>query len=198
MSRRFKDDSKIYLLILQSEFPSRLQTSASDVLGSSVISAPNDSTAIKMSSSSTDFKINLVNSKELEDPTPLLHSHAAVVTGGKQVYLAGLVGVRPDGSVPSDFAGQTREAFANLDKALRAVGATYRNVVQMTAYIVDWKPELAEDFFRSVGEAAQSTGQESWLPPAALIGVAALASPDFKVELLVTAAISENTQSSKL
>ena len=51
---------------------------------------------------------------------------AGVVTeGGRIVWLAGMGGTRaPDGSKITDFAGQTRQAFRNIEAALKRAGGS--------------------------------------------------------------------------
>jgi 2-iminobutanoate/2-iminopropanoate deaminase len=58
---------------------------------------------------------------------------AGVVTeGGRIVWLAGMGGTRaPDGNMITDFAGQTRQAFRNIEAALKRAGGSLENIVSM-------------------------------------------------------------------
>ncbi len=56
----------------------------------------------------------------LEDqPEPVSH-YCHAVRAGDRVWLSGTVGIRPDGSVPTDVVEQFEVAMHNLDGALRA------------------------------------------------------------------------------
>ena len=50
------------------------------------------------------------------------YSHVVTVSGaGKIVYIAGQLGLKPDGSVAGDFRAQVTQAFENLKSALALV-----------------------------------------------------------------------------
>src|ERR1700748_995308 len=65
----------------------------------------------------------------LEPTNPQRSYGAGVVTkGGRSVWLAGMGGTRaPDGNKVTDFAGQTRQAFRNIEAALKRGGGTLEN-----------------------------------------------------------------------
>ncbi|GIT24624.1 MAG: hypothetical protein CM1200mP41_06680 [Gammaproteobacteria bacterium] len=64
----------------------------------------------------------------LEDqPEPVSH-YCHAVRAGDRVWLSGTVGIRPDGSVPSDVVEQFEVAMNNLDGALRATGGRPENM----------------------------------------------------------------------
>ena len=56
---------------------------------------------------------------------------------GRTVYIAGQLGLTPDGKLPPDFRGQAVQAFENLKAALAAVGAGFGDVVKTTNYLTD-------------------------------------------------------------
>jgi hypothetical protein len=59
------------------------------------------------------------------------YSHVVEVTGpGRIVYVAGQLGVKPDGKIAGDFRAQAVQAFENLKNALAAVGASFNDVNQ--------------------------------------------------------------------
>src|SRR6187397_3076204 len=62
---------------------------------------------------------------------------AGVVTeGGRIIWLAGMGGTRAaDGKKIADFAGQTRQAFRNIEAALKRAGGSLENLVSMTVMI---------------------------------------------------------------
>ena len=73
--------------------------------------------------------------------TPPGYTHVVEVTGpGRTVYIAGQVGVDRDGKVAGgagDVRAQMVQAFENLKAALGEVGATFKDVVKITNYLVD-------------------------------------------------------------
>ena len=56
---------------------------------------------------------------------------------GRFIYLGGKAGIRPDQSFPKTLAEQSRQTFANIDRALKAAGAGREDVVEIAIYIVD-------------------------------------------------------------
>lgn len=92
------------------------------------------------------------------------------------LFVAGQVGVGPDGKVPADIAGQTRNALDNMVAVLAAGGMTLANIVKYTIYLTD---SANIDAFGAA--AAPSLPQP---PPAAtLIIVQGLAAPELLVEI---------------
>jgi 2-iminobutanoate/2-iminopropanoate deaminase len=62
----------------------------------------------------------------------------SVLTEGELVFTAGQGGFGDDGAVVSDDpVEQIRRAFANVDAALRAGGASLETIVKMTVFIAD-------------------------------------------------------------
>src|SRR4029077_20487810 len=71
-------------------------------------------------------------------------THVVTSTGGKTIHVSGQVSVDDRGQVVSkgDLKAQTEQTFTNLEVALRAAGASFRDVVKMNLYVVGLKPEL--------------------------------------------------------
>ncbi|RSL55356.1 hypothetical protein CEP54_009428 [Fusarium duplospermum] len=68
------------------------------------------------------------------------YSHAVTVNRpGRLVWTSGIIGKRPDGSLPDDFIEQVDLAIDNLLLTLNAAGATGRDLIQVNMYAVDWK-----------------------------------------------------------
>jgi len=76
-------------------------------------------------------EISLFNPPALGAPLGPYSHIARVKAAGEFVFIAGQVG-----GGATDFDGQCNEAFANVAKALEAVGASWGNVVQFTTYLV--------------------------------------------------------------
>lgn len=111
------------------------------------------------------------------------YTHVVEVTGpGRIVYIAGQLGLKPDGKIAGDFRAQALQAFENLKAALAAVGAGFDDVVKLNNYLVDIKSNLP--IYREVRDKYVNTKS----PPASTtVGVPALARDDahFEVEAIV-------------
>jgi enamine deaminase RidA (YjgF/YER057c/UK114 family) len=111
------------------------------------------------------------------------YCHVVEVTGpGRIVYIAGQLGLKPDGSIAGDFRAQAVQAFENLKIALASVGATFDDVVKLNNYLIDIPKNLP--IYREVRDKYVNTAQ----PPASTtVGVPALARPDahYEVEAVV-------------
>jgi len=115
------------------------------------------------------------------------YSHVVVASGARTVYISGQVSVDEEGRVvgPGDLTAQTTQVMQNLGLALKAVGASYANIVKITTFVVDYKPEL-----RPIIGKARSAFFEGMEPPAStLVGVTALAAPEWLVEIEAVAVV---------
>ena len=70
--------------------------------------------------------------------TGSIYGHVVPVSAGKLLYLAGQVGTDAEGNVvgPGDAAAQTRQAFDNIGRLLARAGASFRDVVDITYFVV--------------------------------------------------------------
>lgn len=129
----------------------------------------------------------------VEHPAPdgLLHnpgfSQVVVASGTRTIYTAGQVSIDERGAVigAGDLAAQTEQAMRNVGLALAAAGATYADIVKITTYVVNYRPELRD----AIGKARSPffTGDN---PPASpLVGVTALARPEWLVEIEAVAVV---------
>ena len=66
------------------------------------------------------------------------YSHVVVASGSRLVTTAGAVPLDAEGNLvgAGDRHAQTRQTLENLTLALEAVGATERDVIKMTVYVV--------------------------------------------------------------
>ncbi len=112
------------------------------------------------------------------------YSQVVVVNDGrtKTLYVSGQIG---EGAT---LAEQMKAALANLTKELAEAGATMNDVVKMNTYIVDYKPEdLA--VFRGVRQEVMGNGNR---PASTLVGVTALALPQWLIEIEAVAVVPVN------
>ena len=64
------------------------------------------------------------------------YSHLTRVKASEFVFIAGQVGIDRDGKIAEDFDTQCVLTFANIEAALKSVGAGWGNIVQFTTYLV--------------------------------------------------------------
>ena len=67
---------------------------------------------------------------------PVSH-YCHVVEANNIVWVSGLVGMLPDGTIPLDTAAQFDIAMSDLDTCLQAVGSTRNDVVKVRIFIID-------------------------------------------------------------
>ena len=129
----------------------------------------------------------------LEHPRPegLLHnpgfSQVVVASGTRTIYTAGQVSIDQHGALvgAGDLAAQTAQAMRNVGLALAAAGATYVDIVKITTYVVNYKPE-----HRSViGRARAPFFASGTLPSSTLVGITALALPEWLIEIEAVAVV---------
>ncbi|WP_169823874.1 RidA family protein, partial [Rhodococcus rhodochrous] len=77
----------------------------------------------------------------------------------------------------------------NIARGLDGAGATFRDVVRLTFYVTDWHPGKIGQFTAGVQAVAQEIDLPDPMPPASLIGVAALYEPAVLVEIEATAVL---------
>ncbi len=72
-------------------------------------------------------------------PVSVGYSQVAEARGGRTIYVAGQVPLDTAGRLvgPGDPQAQARQVFANVAAALAAAGATFRDVVKLTIFVVD-------------------------------------------------------------
>lgn len=116
---------------------------------------------------------------------PAGYSHVVAVPAGlRTVYVAGQIGLTPQGRLAGgegDFQAQAQQAFRNVEAALQAAGADFSHVVKLNMYLTDMKRQLP--LLRAVRDAHVNTAA----PPASTtVEVSGLALPQalFEVEAI--------------
>jgi enamine deaminase RidA (YjgF/YER057c/UK114 family) len=129
---------------------------------------------------------------ELFNPAGLYHpttySHVGVVSSGRLVFVAGQVSVDAGGEVVGlgDLVAQARQAYANVATALAAAGATPRDVVKLSTFVVDHGPGK----LRTAMEAARGVFGDH-TPTAVYLGVQGLARPEYLIEVEAIAVLDD-------
>jgi len=116
---------------------------------------------------------------------PPIYAQAVKVTGAKTIlYIAGQVAYDDKGGVahPGDFKAQARAALHALKAQVEAGGGTMENIVKVNTYLTDIRYRadygpIREEFF----------GRK--MPAHTLVAVAALAMPEFLIEIEAVAVV---------
>ena len=115
------------------------------------------------------------------------YTQVVAARGAETVYVSGQVAVDANGSLvgDKDLAAQTDQVMRNLETALSAAGATFADVTKITVFVVDYRPE-----HRAVIAAVRGRYLTGGDPPAStLVGVTALAAPEYLIEIEAVAVI---------
>ena len=119
--------------------------------------------------------------KEYLEPNEGFSQTVVVKTGNfKTLYISGQIG---DGT---NLEAQTIATFQNLEKQLANSNATFKDVVKMNTYIVNFNPEIDLPIFRKVRKAF--LGNENY-PASTLVGVESLGRQEWLIEIEAIAVI---------
>jgi enamine deaminase RidA (YjgF/YER057c/UK114 family) len=122
----------------------------------------------------------IVNPPEL--PEPIGYAHAVVAAPGRAVYLGGQTGTG------DSVAAQFDSAAKSLVAALRAAGGEPDDLVSLVVYSTDVDEYRAD--MEELGEVWRRHFGRRY-PAMALVGVAALADPEARVELMGVAVLAD-------
>jgi enamine deaminase RidA (YjgF/YER057c/UK114 family) len=126
----------------------------------------------------------VINPPELKDTKQFGYSHAIVEDG--TLYVSGQVAMDADSNiVGDDIATQTRKALENVGHLLDAVDRDHSDIAKVRSYIVD---------VHDRGEEFHEVWMDFFEPPYpchTMIGVDALAFPEYLVELEIEAPVAE-------
>ncbi len=116
-------------------------------------------------------------------------TNVITVTGPvKTVYIGGQDAIDGNGNIVGvgDLKAQSEQVMTNIQIALKAAGAEMQHVIKWTVYIVEGQP-LREGF--AAFQAAW--GNRPNPPTVSMMFVAALANPDFLVEIDAIAVVPQ-------
>ncbi len=111
--------------------------------------------------------------------------YSRAVRAGDRIWVSGTTATAEDGTVigRGDAAAQTRQALANIERALIAAGASMRDVVRTRIFVTDIKQweaggRVHDEVFGAVR------------PATTMVQVAALIDPDMLVEIEAEAVVT--------
>jgi 2-iminobutanoate/2-iminopropanoate deaminase len=115
------------------------------------------------------------------------YSPVVTVSGtGRIVFIAGTLARDIGGNRmgKGDMRAQMEQTFQNLDRCLRAAGATWADVVKTNTYVTDF------DEFQKCGDVRMRYFGVA-TPTSTTVGVTRLAGPDFMIEIEAIAIVNE-------
>jgi 2-iminobutanoate/2-iminopropanoate deaminase len=119
--------------------------------------------------------------KEYIEPNEGFSQTVVVKTGNfKTLYISGQIG---DGA---NLEAQTIATFQNLEKQLANCNATFKDVVKMNTYIVNFNPEVDLPIFRKVRK--EFLGNENY-PASTLVGIQSLGRKVWLIEIEAIAVV---------
>jgi enamine deaminase RidA (YjgF/YER057c/UK114 family) len=127
-----------------------------------------------------DTEREVFHLRELEVP----FGYSQAVRVGDTIHVSGSVSMDASGQVlgKGDMAAQLRNAYEDIRKSLAHFGATFGDVVEETIYTTDMDKLLA-----SAGAVRADVYKGADYPAGSWVGVTRLVSPDYLVEVSVTA-----------
>ncbi|HEX9182603.1 MAG TPA: RidA family protein [Burkholderiales bacterium] len=116
-------------------------------------------------------------------------ANGIAVKGGTTVYIAGQVGYTGQGEWRArDFAGQFRQALANILEVLTQAGGRPEHIVRLTWYVLDKQEYLGA--LKEVGAAYRELMGRHY-PVMAVLQVSGLVEDAARLEIEATAVIPE-------
>lgn len=132
-------------------------------------------------------RIKMSNPSTMPKPAGA-YSHVARVSAGELLFIAGQVAVDTNGKiVEGDFEAQAAQVFQNLRAALQSEGGDFRNVVQLTTYLVDSRDIAKLRKYRD--RVYPQFFPDGKYPPNTLLVIDRLAAEDMRLEIAAIAAL---------
>ncbi|MEU8784475.1 RidA family protein [Streptomyces sp. NPDC048637] len=132
--------------------------------------------------------VTLMNPSGL--PEADVYRQVSIASGAKLAFIAGQVAWDAEGVTvgEGDLTAQVEQCYLNIGTALAEAGGSFDDVAKLTVYVVDWTPDKMPLLLEGISRAAAKLGVTP-VPPATLLGVAALDIPDHLVEIEATAVL---------
>ncbi|MFF0093375.1 RidA family protein [Streptomyces canus] len=119
-----------------------------------------------------------------------VYRQVSIASGTKLVFVAGQVAWDAEGRTigEGDLAAQVEQCYVNIGTALAEAGGSFDDVAKLTLHVVDWTPDKMPLLLEGMSRATARLGTTP-VPPATLLGVAALDVPDHLVEIEAVAVL---------
>ena len=107
--------------------------------------------------------------------------------GKKLIFCAGQTAWDKDNNIigGDDLAKQMEKTLQNIETAVKEAGGELKDVCRLTIYIIDYNPDMLD----TIAGVLNSFFDKDALPVNTLLGIQALALPEFLVEMEATAMI---------
>ena len=123
-----------------------------------------------------------LNPAGLPDASGLGYAQITVAQPGPVAFVSGQVALSAQGeATPPTLAGQTEMVISNLETALQSLGASPSDILQMRIYVLDLDEGALEVIMGRV-----TAFLDGALPALTGVAVAALAAPEFLIEIEMT------------
>jgi len=123
-----------------------------------------------------------LNPDDIVAPFNNAYHHTVVIPPNARVaFIAGQIGLAPDGSLPDTLEAQAEQAWVNLMAAVRVAGMNADNIVKITAYLIE-----AEDYPAFAAARARHLGEAR--PASTALLVKQLLKPEWRFEIEAVAA----------
>src|SRR5215470_17782029 len=128
-----------------------------------------------------------INPDSLFPSLPHGFSQIVVASGKRMVFISGQTAWDERKNIVGgdSVLEQARQAFRNLEKAMKEAGGTLDDVVALRIYVVDYQAECGT----AIGIALREFFSTQNPPASTWIGVSALADPEFLIEIEATAVL---------
>ena len=110
------------------------------------------------------------------------YSPAVITEGGKIVWIAGHTGQRDSAgnSLAGDFDAQTRQTFKNIEATLKEAGASLKDMVTMTVFLIDARyttrmTEIRTEIFGGDFPASAAITVKGFADPSMMIEIQGIA-----------------------
>lgn len=115
-------------------------------------------------------------------PPVAAYTHAGLVKAGSDLlFIAGQVGITPDGDLPATIEGQADAAFANVVKVAESAGLGPGDIVKMVVYVTDRA-------YQDAAGKARLKHLQGAKPTSTFLIVQGLARPELMIEVDAIAA----------
>lgn len=111
--------------------------------------------------------------------TPVGYTHIVEAVGTRTIYISGQVALDAMGNVVGrgDMRAQAQQVFENIHAALQAIGASFKDIVKMTYFVVNMSQ------FQAVREVRDQFMQPEYLPASTAVEVRRLVREEFLIEV---------------